>query len=329
MIFLFILTAINALLNNTLVVSDEMRVVVAGFPINIIDFGILLALVGAMLPKGDHFFALDRVHKAQVWVFAIMAVASVGAFVGSMGNGANVRQISTAARNLIEVPILAYLGYRHLARPKSAVTFCYLIVFAGVCAASRIIFTFRNEAEVIKDNADIMSVRVVQFVSNYAGLASALLLFSVASGVKPLFKPWFAVLLAGFCYVGQFASFSRSDWLAMTGGIIAGILVIPRYGLGHKVVFGFIATVVISTVVGAAVFLASSVTGKNVGAKLADRVVTMLPGEHEGVKAHAWDTRVHGAMLEVQMWIRSPIIGRGFAIDDVQTDDDKEAGLPP
>ncbi len=322
MFLIFLLTLANGFLKTEWINTDYLRFNNGTFPINIFDILIAVGIVASLLPKGQFFFETERPHPALGWTFVLFTLAVLGAGLAALSNGAGVRPVITTARNLIEVPILVYLGYRLTPRPHSAVIYSYLMVLTGIGVAVVISLSFSGQAEDLTGGKDIVTVRVIDFVANYAGLAAALLLFSVGSGAKPLFAPWICVLLAAVCFVGQFSTLSRSDWLAAAAGIIAAIVIMPRYRTGSKIAFSAIVFPVIGIVLFISMLAASAISGKDVVGKMHVRLLTLLPGEHEGDKgAKAWDTRLGGAVAELGLWIRSPLIGRGFGIQDIQQDD--------
>jgi len=69
--------------------------------------------------------------------------------------------------------------------------------------------------------------RAVAYISTYAGLAMALLFYSVSSNIKllPLLLAWGAM---GACLLGQFTTLSRSDWVACAAGVMAAFALLPK-----------------------------------------------------------------------------------------------------
>ena len=316
---LFLLTAANACLSNDLINSEYLRIPLGAFPVNIIDILILVGLLVTLVPKGESYFEAERIHPGALWAVGLFFLAVGGAFIGAMNNGANAREITTTARNLTEMPLLVYLGYRLTPRPQSAVTLCRILVCAGVAVALIISFSFGDQAQSLRTNVDIVFVRVVQYVSNYAGIASALLLFSVGSGAKPLARPWLAISLAAICFTGQFATLSRSDWLALVAGIAAAMAVMPKYRLSAKIGFTFVILPIMIVVLLGAIYVASALSGRDVKTRMVERFESILPGDREDGKDKAWDSRLPSTLEEVDIWIHSPIIGGGFGIQDVRT----------
>lgn len=318
---LLLLTTANACLKTEWINSTYLRFNISTFPVNVYDVLIVVGLAWSLLPKGQFYFETERPHPALSWALVLFLLAVISGGIGALHNGADARHISTAARNLFEVPLLIYLGYRLMPRPGSLLFFCYFLVVIGVITSILISTSFGGQIEDLQGGRDITTVRVINFLANYAGLAAALLLFSVGSGDKPLFSPWISVLLAAGCFAGEFATLSRSDWLAMSAGIGAAIVIMPRYHRGSKIAFVTIVIPIMAAVLYTGMLVASSISGKDVVAKMRDRVISMLPGEHEGVKVKAWDTRLSGAVAEISLWSQSPIIGKGFGIQDTQPDD--------
>ena len=318
MLLLLLLTFANACLKTVWINSVYLRFNVGTFPVNINDVLMAVGLLISLIPKGQSYFETEKPHPGLSWAIVLFLLAVASGGIGAMQNGATARQVSTTARNLFEVPVLIYLGYRLLPRPSSAVFYCYLVALAGICTSVLISTNFGGQIEDLQGGRDITTVRIVDFVSNYAGLASALIIFSLGSGAKPLFRPWVAVPLAAVCYIGQFATLARSDWLAMTAGVAAAIVIMPKYQWSSKLTFAVVVVPIMAVFLYLGMVGAAALSGKDVVGKMRDRVLTLLPGDHDGVPKKAWDTRLIGATQELTLWSQSPIIGRGFGIQDTQ-----------
>ena len=319
---LLLLTFTNAIMRSDWINSEFLRIPLGSFPVNINDWLIVAALLTTLFPKGQHFFETERTHPALIWAIGLFLLALMGAGFGAVTNGATARQISTTARNLVEVPILAYLGYRLIPRPSSAVAMCYILIFAGIGASASIFLAFKGGAEELTTGTDITTVRVIQYVTNYGMIAAAMLLFSIGSGVRPLFRAWIALPLAAFCFLGPFATLSRSDWLAIVASLVTAVAIMPKYRVSSKVFFSILFSLVMGVALMGAIFMASSLTGKDVGAKMMTRLESLLPGDYEGVKVKAWDTRTSGSWEEIKLWVKSPIIGGGFGIQDTHLENE-------
>ena len=72
------------------------------------------------------------------------------------------------------------------------------------------------------------------------------------------------------------------------------------------------------------VYLAEKVSGREMFSKITTRIVSMLPGEHEGVTS-ATVTRLTGTLKELGYWVHSPVWGQGFAIQDSASLDEWQA----
>lgn len=319
---LFLLIGANSCLSNNLINGTNLRITVGGFPVNIFDILIVVGVLVTLLPHVEGYVRLERPHPAVIWLIGLVFLAAGGAGIMATSNGATAREITTTARNLIELPLLVYLGYRLIPRLHSATTYCWLTVWAGIIATACITISFGDRAQELRSDGSVEMVRVVQYISNYGGIASAILLFSLGAGTQPLARSWIAIPVAACCYVGEFSTLSRSDWLALTGGIFAGILVMPAYRLWSKLGFAFVVFPAIMIVLWGAIYVASSISGKDVQKTLIGRFQSMLPGEHEGVKGHAWDSRVDSSVEELKIWAGSPLIGGGFGIQDVHAAED-------
>jgi hypothetical protein len=119
----------------------------------------------------------------------------------------------------------------------------------------------------------------------------------------------------GFCFVGQFATLSRSDWVAVVGALLTLPAVLPREGRFKKVLAFVLAIPVLLAFLWGGVFVASAVMGRDLSTRMTNRVLTALPfarGDDSYTRAKAWDTRLPGVIRELQLFSESPVIGNGF-----------------
>jgi hypothetical protein len=313
---LLLINAINALLSNDIINSPYTRLKIGSFPANVIDVLIVLGVILLILPKRETYFRTERFHPGMRWAAGLFTAAIIGAGIAALVGNAPARAVITTSRNLLEVPLLMFIGYGMISRPGVLPFYYRFLCYLGFCSAVVILLTFGGNAEELSSGGDIINIRVVSYVSDYAGIAAALFLFSLGSGAKPIHRAWLAVPLAAVCFVGQFATLARSDWLALIAGIMAAVVMMPKYRFRSKLVFAFAVVPIMSVVLLSAIMVASKISGKDVGQKMILRVESLLPGEHEGVKVKAWDTRTGAAVEELKLWIRSPIVGGGFGIHE-------------
>jgi len=311
-----ILTVLNAIMGH-MASFAELRVTVAGLPINTIDGLMFLGL--ALSP-----FWLRR---ASEWgkhrLFAPLMVLCGVSWVGgtAMGliefsrNHIELRELITYSRNFVAIPIGIFIGYSALTRYKSMRTFTYVAALSGCVTATLIVRYFVGHAGEVGANKDINLLRTVDYVQAYAGAASGLFVASVLLGAR-MFPTLLTAALAAYCVVGNCASLSRSDWLTTVGMMAAIFTCLPREKMVLRGVQGLFAVVVVVIAVAIGIEGASRLTGTDFRGKMITRIHSLLPGEQEGVKHKAWDSRLYGAQREIEAGLGSPVIGRGFGIQN-------------
>ena len=300
------------------------RVQVAGVPLNIYDGLLAVGLLVVLFRRRNKptYFRTDREHPALAWIIALFAAAVAGGVLGWVWNRTDPYFALRTLRNLVGLPVSVVLGYFLIANLKVSGRIVYLHVIAGVGVAILIIgyfvITGRAVATTIGGAAGVDPLRTVEYVSNYAGLAGTLLLYTIVSGVR-LFRHPLGVILAALCFAGQGATLSRSDWVATLAGIGAVVLLLPRGQRMHAAIKGVAALVVLTVFLLVGVFTFDRVTGHDLSGALVQRVGTVLPGDAFGLgREKAWATRLPGMIRELQLWGKSPLTGQGFGIHDVQ-----------
>lgn len=314
--FLIILSLLNAAIGYRSFLN-EYRITVGGLPINVIDglmaLGVLIAPV--YLSKAGRFGR----HPLYLYVMlACFAALLGGVMMGTLNlaQGAiNVRQLITYTRNFVAIPIGVFIGYSLLTSHRAARVFPYVAAIAGCVTATMILRYFQGRAEDYGYGSQLGSLRTVDYVTAYAGIAAGLLVASVLLGARMF--PWLVALgMAGYCVIGNFATLSRSDWIATAACVMAVYTCLPRERLVLRAAQGVLAVVVLSGFLLVGIELTSRATGYNFYDKMATRLRSLLPGEQTGVKAKAWDTRLYGAVRELEESLKSPLLGRGFAFQD-------------
>jgi O-antigen ligase len=120
----------------------------------------------------------------------------------------------------------------------------------------------------------------------------------------------------GACFLGQFTTLSRSDWLCCAAGIGASFIVLPKGARGPSFTRAMIALPFLGLAIYAGMYAGSRITGRDVVGKMHARLLSMLPGDRPGTPKKAWNTRLPGTFAELRMFASSPIIGGGFGVQD-------------
>jgi hypothetical protein len=296
---------------------NQYRLSLGGLPVNIFDLLMILGCVAALLrPRSStRFIRTERIHPVVWWSFILFGLAFVGGLIGATYNGAAPRHIITAIRNFIAAPMALYLAYFLTGTFKSSRQYLYWLVLAGLGASFMIMVFFTGKAESRMPGQDVTSIRAVAYVSAYAGLAACLLFYSMAAGMR-LFVTVVGLVLLGICLIGQCGTLSRSDWLALTSGVIATLLILPKEARVRSLVRVAVAVPIIAVSLYAGLYGASRVTGRDMFDRMQTRLLSMLPGYNPGENNKAWSTRLPGTFRELRKFVTTPIIGGGFAIDD-------------
>src|SRR3954464_12312304 len=215
--FLLLLTLVNAMAHQEGVIL-RYRVYVAGMPLDIIE-GLLAAGMVIGLLRQRSSSPAERVHPLLTWTLLLFGLGTIAGVLAGLISNAELRWILQGLRNFIVLPAGILIGYCFLLTPRSCVRFTWVQIAGGVAAAVAVLLFFRRGASESSDGT-INKLRAIAYVSQYAGLGAGLLLFTVISRIR-LMPPWLAIVLCGFCLVGQFATLSRSDWVATISGVLA------------------------------------------------------------------------------------------------------------
>src|SRR5689334_21107357 len=162
---LTILTLLNAAANNKTLVL-QARFDIFGFPVNIFDLLLGLAVIGLLFQKRSVFFPVDetpRIFTFLCWAFLLTLLAA--GFM-TFTNDAWMRGKVNQLRNFLSVPLSFLVGYLYLRRPRSATWLSYVYVFAGVASALMVLLYFTGQAETDNDALkNINLLRAVDYVS--------------------------------------------------------------------------------------------------------------------------------------------------------------------
>jgi hypothetical protein len=317
MFVLFLYTIINAI-TSTRGFQNIYRVSFAGVDIGILETTVGLGILAAIIlgPGIRARQPVDRTHPAYSIAMVLMLLGFVAGVFGSMLHDAPARFKMIFMREYFGMPASVFVGYCLVGTLRDAKKFPYAIVIAGVGVSIMLMAHFGRGAEQYELKKDWNALRSVSFVAQYAGVACGILIFSVLSGQK-LFKMPIALAIAGFCFLGQLTPLHRSDWAALFAAIAALPLCLPPGSRVKHFLLLVAACAALSFSLWVGLHAASAVTGRNFHATFEKRLMSMLPTERVGEsKTKAWDTRLPAIKAELGMWLRSPLIGQGFAIEE-------------
>jgi len=263
-------------------------------------------------------YPTDRKHPLFATVLLLFAAAFASGSIGLMLTDPTlvlIKEVGFGVRDFMALPISIFIGYRLLATPRSAERFAHVMVVGGVVVSIALILSFGAKAQTIGTSSSINEVRTTRMLADVAGLACALVLFSMASGTR-LYRPWLAAIIASICLIGQVSPLHRSSWLACAVGLVSILTILPRQRRLRSALVGVSALLVLACSLWVGMYLASQFTGWNFYAKMQERVVSLLPGERYMGEQKAWDTRIGGALQDLGLFATSPVFGRGFGIQE-------------
>lgn len=311
---LVLLTLLNASLPNDIII-EVLRITPGGIPINILDILLILGLVVSIAYPSNLKFPADHLHPLlwpTVGLFiAAILISSIQTYTGQYH--VLVGYYMRTVRHYAAFPAALVLGYCLLPTPKAAKFFTYVMILSGFITAILIILFFKGKGEELSgmEIKGVNALRTIAYVTPFASLAVAMLIFSLISRVRllPLGR---AILIAGTCIIGIFVTLTRSEWIAAVFGILAVFFIIPkelRRGLIAKIV---VVGVILFGFLWGSIEVTSGIMKNDFAAKMHERVQSMLPWSTDSVGAKAWDTRTPGMVMELEMFSRSPLWGQGF-----------------
>ena len=284
-----------------------------GAPISILDLLLGLAVIVAAIPLARNRMPTARVHPILPKVLLLFLLASIGGSIASfLTTEDDPYYHLTTLRNFLCVPLACIAGYFLTHWPKHAKRFAKWLIISGVGAAIMVMLFYRSKAEVgVKESVDINALRTMEYGPTIAGIAAAFLIYQIVSGYRmvPLFL---TIVLAFVTFIGQCATLSRSDWVAIAMSIAGIYLLLPREGRRGKTVKAMLSAPLIMVFIWLGIILAGRTLGIDFEKRMVDRVMTLLPGERTGKTTKAWDTRLASQIREVQLWARRPLLGNGF-----------------
>jgi len=315
--FLGIYTLLNAAID-VKKVQNVFRVSVAGVPLGILEAMVALGIIIALFQGGAQRRKepTDRTHPMYVVCMITLMIGFIFGAFGTINSDAPPRFKMVFMREFFGMPASIFIGYRMVGYLRHARRLGYILAFAGVIVSIMVMVAFDRGAEEYELHNNMNALRTVSFITSYAGTACALLVFSVLSGQR-LFRPGVALLIAGFCFIGQLTPLHRSDWLGQATALAVVPFIVPP-GRRIRSLFGmFGVSIALVLFLWGALHAASLATGRNFHEAFEKRVMSMLPGDSQSSTApKAWATRVPAIIVETQMFLQSPLFGNGFAAEE-------------
>lgn len=314
--FLFLYTIINAI-TSARGFQNLYRLKFGPAEVGILDGLMLLGVIIAAFsgPKSDSD-PVDRMHPGYLFGMICMAAGFVFGTMGMFLHDASMHFKLVFLREFFGMPAAMFIGYRLTKSFKSAQRFPYAMILGGIGVSIMMMAAFGRGAERYELVKDMNALRTVNFVTNYAGVASGILIYTMLAGLRLLPLP-IAMAVAGFCFIGQLTPLHRSDWVAQAAAICAIPLCLPAGARLKQSLRLVMVTLALVLSLWAGLYVASAVTGRNFHKTFEDRLMSMLPGERlKASDQKAWDTRLPGMIVELEIWMTNPISGKGFAIQE-------------
>src|SRR5258706_8492692 len=210
--FLVILTFMNAGLDQKGLVLVQ-RIYISGLPINVMDAATAIAFVVALIGSFSRSRRAEGVgtHPAFIATMILAFLALVGGSIGAARVRSPLYAFASEIRNFASLPISMFIGYHFLKTPKSSLRFSYVHVISGVLTAALILIFFLGKSAEEANRIAIDQVRALQYVSWYAGLAVALLMYTVLNPQVRMLPTPLGVLPGRFCFVRQVGPPCPSD----------------------------------------------------------------------------------------------------------------------
>jgi O-antigen ligase/polysaccharide polymerase Wzy-like membrane protein len=299
-------------------VINVLRIPLGGVPLGIMEVLTILLFCYAAFFGGNlqRAYPSRRLHPVYVVTIVLLALSfvtgSIQSFVGQIPLDFYLRM----ARELGTWPVFIYVGYRLMATPRTATYFAGLIIVCGLCMATVLLTHFSANTEQIEISDKYNSVRVVWYISAYCGMAAMLLAYGIFTKDR-LIPTFIAAPLACFCLAGQFSPLHRVEWMGM-GFCMAGLIfLLPREKRISTAIKGFFVIIALTGFLLLMVQVVSSVTQRDFGEFVNERLVSLLPTERQTSKeGKAWDTRLDSIWTELSIWESNPLLGRGFGIQE-------------
>lgn len=313
--FLILFSFLNAALDNDGFLLKN-RLTVAGLPLNLLDalslLSIVLVVMRLMMP-GNRYPA--PTHPMLKWTMLFASFGLVAGLIGNSINGGSLYQSVLALRNYVTFPLAVLCGYVLYQTVSSGRAYVLGYLAAGVGCSLLILLFFAGTATEKGADVVVEQIRATAYVSIYAIIAGVFLVYTIIGGLQ-LWPRLISVPVAALCLIGAIATLGRTEWLCLlVGFVFLPFLLAP--GRRAKAIASF--TLLVPAFVVALLFglhLSSQLTGRDMHSKMIDRMLTLIPGlepDDGRPTSKAWDTRLPGIKRELNLWLKSPLMGQGFA----------------
>jgi hypothetical protein len=301
---------VNSLADNDKFIL-KWRYEVAGLPINVLDFGIVLLLAVALATLNRPKYQTDRTHPLLFWSIGLLAGSLLMGVFGSLANGIPLRFWATGTRNLMMLPLCIFLGYHLISAPRMALWTTWVVVIGSIGSAIFVLLFVRESAEMLNS---FDRLRKTSYGGDSGLYAMSFLAFTVVAGIRfaPRLMTWLLIPFLAVCY---FSLPHRSSWVAGAGTLLFAMLVLPKVSILRRVGYTWVVQLTVGVCIIIGIGMYSQLTDRDFGQYVEKRLRTLMPWKDEDAGARdvkAWDSRIPGAVRELKIWMESPLTGQGF-----------------
>jgi hypothetical protein len=296
------------------------RFSVAGMPVNVLDVLMGVACLFAPFAIRKARIPGEQTHRGLKWTLAMTTAGCLVGFGGGAAAGVEVRYVIDMTRNVAALALSVFIGYYAVSNLRQARWAALVVIVSSAASAFFVLLFLRESAEALSwSGTSFHMLRNTTKGGDLGVVGAAFATFALVSGIAFFPRPvLFGLLL--LCMGGAFALPHRSSWLAAGGAILFAGLVLPRLPFGKRVARGAVYLGVIGGILLSGVLLYSRLTGRNFGEYVMIRLQSMNPLAEATTKDNrAWDTRLPGAIVEIRLWLQSPLIGNGFGFQNFMT----------
>ena len=299
-------------------VINNLRLPVGGMPVGVMELFAAVLFLYAVLAGANlsRMYPSERMHPAFVLALALLSISIVTGTIESLLGQVSLEYYLKMVRELGVWPLYLFVGYRLMATPRSASYFIWVILIGGIGIATMLILHFSSNTETIEIKDGYNSVRTVWYISFYAGLSAMVLAYGLVTGEKYL-PTIIAAPLVCYLLVGQFAPLHRVEWMGIFFCFCGLVVLVPKGKRLGTAIKGALFLVGVLALALMTIKLVSSVTQRDFGAFVNERLESLLPTERKSSKdSKAWDTRVDSIGAELGIWAENPLLGKGFGIQE-------------
>jgi hypothetical protein len=290
---------------------------VFGMPINVLDVLVAIGLVLLPFSWRRRAYATETTHAALKWTVGALVVAWISGTVMGFLIGADVREVVAMGRNVLNLAFAHLLGYAAVSTLSQVKWAGYVILLSSFLSAGAALLFMRDSTETLNYvGSTFHTLRSSNKGGDLGVVGAGFVVFCLVAGLR--YMNW--LVAAGVlvvCAVGAFSLPHRSSYLvaALTIGFAA--VALPPVGIARRLGTSAVTVGALVVVLSMSAVAYSRASGRNFDEYVKTRVLSMIPGVDVGHENRPWETRIPGIVAELQMWMTSPVFGRGFGCQNV------------